>query len=202
MSTVPFAYHLYHKPTKQHYYGIRYKKGTSPVDLWVKYFSSSSVVHNLISEYGLDSFEVTIRKTFRSSEEALLWEHKFLTKIDAASKDNWINRHNGSNKFRAPIHHSEKTKEKLRKKITGIKRRDETKEKYRQAAIKREERRKEDGWKMPIDSIKKAITTRNERIETGVINPYSQERNAKMANSKKGTKRKYLPDGSFIMIKV
>lgn len=202
MSTIPFTYHLYHRPTKQHYYGVRYRIGTSPSELWTKYFSSSSIVHQLIKEYGLDSFDVKVRKTFSTGAEALLWEHKFLTRIDAASRKEWINRHNGSNKFRAPLHHSEQTKDELRKKITGIKRREETKEKYRQTAKNREQKRRETGWQMPKESTQKAIATRQQRIANGVINPYSAERNAKMANSKKGTKRHYLLDGSFIMIKI
>ena len=52
------------------------------------------------------------------------------------------------------------------------------------------------------ESIKKGLDTRQKRIEMGLINPYSPERNAKMANSKKGTKRVYNPDGTFRMVKM
>ena len=56
------------------------------------------------------------------------------------------------------------------------------------------------GWAMPKEAIDRAIATRNARIASGEIDPYSTERNAKMAASKRGKKRKYLPDGSFIMV--
>jgi len=55
---------------------------------------------------------------------------------------------------------------------------------------------------MPEDFAQRMLQTRNEKIKNGIINPYSAERNAKMSASKKGTKRQYLPDGSFIMVKI
>ena len=36
--TIPFTYYLYHKPTGKKYYGVRFKKGCHPDDLWNKYF--------------------------------------------------------------------------------------------------------------------------------------------------------------------
>ena len=54
---------------------------------------------------------------------------------------------------------------------------------------------------MPQESIQQALETRKNRIASGEINPYSDERNTKIRESKKGTKRHYLPDGSFIMVK-
>jgi len=62
MSTIPFSYHLYHHPTKKHYYGIKFAKGCNPADLWVTYFSTSKLVKQLIAEYGADSFTATVRK--------------------------------------------------------------------------------------------------------------------------------------------
>ena len=99
MKTIPFSYHLYHKPTKKHYYGIKYASGFEPSDLWIRYFSSSKIVKKLITEYGKDSFIVTVRKTFDTGEQAVLWEHRLLTRIRAAQREDWINRHNGKKKL-------------------------------------------------------------------------------------------------------
>lgn len=200
-STIPFSYHLYHIPTQKHYYGIKFSKGCNPNDLWTTYFSSSKLVKHLIEEYGADSFDVSIRKVFLTPQDALLWEHKVLRRLNASARDNWLNRHNGGTKFRAPLHHSDKTKNRLRQKTTGIKRSSATKSKQSIKAILREERRRLNGWKMPKEAISRAIETRQERIVAGIINPYSTSRNKKMGDSKRGTKRKYFPDGSFIMIK-
>ncbi len=200
-TTIPFSYHLFHKPTKQHYYGIKYARGCCPTDLWTKYFSSSAKVKALIAEYGLDSFVVTIRRTFVDGASALLWEHTVLRRLDAAGRTDWINRHNGGKKFRAPEHHSDKTKERLRAKITGKKRSKTTKERLAASAVRREEQRRATGWEMPAEATARAQRTRQERIKAGEISPYSESRNKKMADSKRGAKRQYLPDGSFIMIK-
>lgn len=197
----PFTYHLYHKPTDQHYYGVRYKKGCSPDELWVSYFSSSPVVHQLIEQYGADSFVPSVRKLFETNEEAVAYETKFLTKVDAQHNDKWLNRHNGRADFIGPHIHSQVSREKIRSKIKGIKRSEETKAKMRVKAKERENKRRATGWTMPEDAKARALCTRQERIARGDINPYSAERNAKMAASKQGTKRQYLNDGSFVMIK-
>ncbi len=201
MKTTPFCYYLYHRPTKQHYYGIRYRRGCQPQDLWTKYFSSSSLVKKLINQYGADSFDWQIRKTFDNPISALLWEHRLLTRINAAGRSDWLNRHNGGNRFRGPTAHTEKTKQKISKSIKGTKKSDETKKKMSSSSLKDRLRRRKEGWKMPKDFAKRMLQTRNDKINKGLINPYSKERNAKMAASKKGTKRHYLPNGSFIMVR-
>lgn len=201
MSTIPFAYHLYHKPTGKHYYGVRFKRGTVPSDLWSKYFSSSKVVHQLIEEYGKDSFTFTVRKTFTSGEEALRWEHRFLTRINAADRNDWINRHNGGKKFRGPKQQTEKTRQTIRQKLTGRPKSEEWKTSMRDKAKKFNSTRKESGWTMPKESVERRKSTTKHRISQGIINPYSPERNSKMAASKRGTKRQYMPDGSFVMVR-
>ncbi len=202
MSTTPFSYYLYHTPTEQHYYGIKYAKNCNPQMLWSTYFSSSAKVAALIQEYSVDSFIFEIRKIFKTGEDALKWEHKVLRRLNAAHREDWLNRHNGSNKFRPPLAHSEKTKETIRRKITGKKRSAFTKEKQSIAAINREIVRRQTNWKMSDEAKTRIVATRQTRIATGEINPYSTERNEKMSQSKTGAKRQYLPDGSFIMVKI
>lgn len=194
MKTIPFSYHLYHKPTKKHYYGIKYSSGFGPDDLWVRYFSSSKIIKSLISEYGKDSFIATVRKIFDTGEQAVLWEHRLLTRVKAAQREDWINRHNGNKKFHWSTPHSEKTKQKIKSKLTGLKRSNKTKQKMRDSAIIREEARRSSGWKMPVEDVK-----RRAELLRGV--PRTTEMIAKMSASKTGTKRQYLPNGSYIMVK-
>jgi hypothetical protein len=198
--SIPFSYYLYHIPTRKHYYGIRHGKKSNPETLWKTYFSSSNIVKKLIQEYGADSFNVKIRKTFNSAEEAILWEHRVLSKLNASMRDDWINRHNGGKKFRGPKNHSDKTKKKISSKIFGIKRCAETIEKHKRNASLREQKKRDMGWKMP-ESGKENISASLRRPEVQA-KIYTPSRNKKMAASKKGTKRKYLPDGSFIMVRI
>lgn len=197
---IPYTYHLYHIPTDRHYYGVRYKKDCSPDDLWKTYFSSSDIVHELIEQYGKESFKVKVRKIFTTAEEAIMWESKFLQRINAHRNEKWLNRSNGNSNFMGPKFHSKKSRKKMSAKIKGIKKSEETKIKLSIAAKKREMQRRMEGWRMPRESIERSVKTRQEKIKQGIINPYSQERNMKMAQSKRGKKRKYLPDGSFIMV--
>jgi len=95
----PYTYYLYHKPTGRHYYGVRTATGCHPNELWVTYFSSSKIVNSLREQFGNESFYFEIRKLFEKSEDALEWERKVLTRIDAAGREDWLNRHNGGNKF-------------------------------------------------------------------------------------------------------
>lgn len=95
----PYTYHLFHKPTKKHYYGVRTAKDCNPDELWKTYFSTSKIVKSLREQYGDNSFDYEVRKLFETPEDALEWETKFLTKINAAEREDWLNRHNGGNTF-------------------------------------------------------------------------------------------------------
>jgi len=190
----PFTYHLHHIPTDQHYYGVRYKNECRASDLWITYFSSSPIVHQLIEQYGKESFVPSVRKIFETAEEAVEWESKFLSKVDAQHNDKWLNRHNGKDNFMGPHKHSEKSKKQIASKMKGRKFSDETKELMSISAKEREAKRRADGWTMPEEAREKQSAYGKTRV-------WSKERNAKMSASKKGTKRQYLDDGSFIMIR-
>ena len=199
--TIPYTYHLYHKPTGTHYYGARYRKGCSPDDLWNTYFSSSAVVKALINEYGKDSFVATVRKTFKTRDAAVAWEAKVHQRLNVQESSHWLNRHNSRAKFIGPHVHSAAARKKISAKSAQKVVSESTKEKMRIAAQKRESTRRAEGWSMPNEAVQRAIDTRKARIAAGEIDPYNASRNAKMAKSKKGTKRHYSPNGSFIMVK-
>ena len=95
----PFTYVVKFKPTGQIYYGSRTKQGCQPTDLWTSYYTSSKVVRQLIEQHGKDAFEVEIRKTFSTKEQALLWEHRVLRRVDAARNPLYLNKNNGDRKF-------------------------------------------------------------------------------------------------------
>jgi hypothetical protein len=86
-------------PTYKLYYGVRYAKRCHPSELWVKYFTSSKIVYNLILEYGRDAFCVIHTKQHDSIDDAREWEEYILTRIDATNNPAWLNKHNGGKKF-------------------------------------------------------------------------------------------------------
>lgn len=107
---IPYTYILKFKLTGQLYYGASYAVSkyrlANPTKLWVSYFTSSKIVKDLIAKHGADSFEYQVRRTFKTPEEALLWEQRFLTRVKAASSPLWLNRSNGGRKF-VPGHSAE-----------------------------------------------------------------------------------------------
>jgi len=55
-----YAYFIRNKITDQFYYGSRSVKESPETDLWIKYFTSSKFVKELIDEYGIESFEYKV----------------------------------------------------------------------------------------------------------------------------------------------
>jgi hypothetical protein len=110
---ISYTYYLYHIPTGLKYYGARYANKVSPEnDLWIHYFSSSKKVHELIEKYGKESFQYQIRKTFKTKEECLDWEERFLRKINVIKRNDWLNSNIGGKNFYIPIVTKE-TREKM-----------------------------------------------------------------------------------------
>ncbi|MDD4242688.1 MAG: NUMOD3 domain-containing DNA-binding protein [Bacilli bacterium] len=95
----PYTYLIKFKITEQLYYGVRTKIGCSPDDLWVRYFTSSKVVKNLIAEHGADSFEVVSIKLHSCKEDALKWEELYLVSVDAGYNEEYLNKTNGAKNF-------------------------------------------------------------------------------------------------------
>lgn len=89
---MPYTYLIKHVPTNTFYYGVRYAKNCTPSELWNTYFTSSTYIHELVQRYGLDSFNVEIRRTFSNSLKARLWETKVLKRLKAATRSDFINK--------------------------------------------------------------------------------------------------------------
>jgi hypothetical protein len=125
---IPFTYLLKHIPTNKYYYGVKFKKGCHPNDFWIKYFTSSKKVKGLIKRYGKKSFQFQIRKTFKTQQEAINWEHKVLRRMKVIYRNDFLNQSdNKSIDPKATIKantgrvspwlgkkHTEKTKRKMR----------------------------------------------------------------------------------------
>lgn len=96
---IPYTYHLYHRPTGKHYYGVQYGKNAHPSNLWVSYFTSSKKVKALIELFGKDSFDVEVRRTFKTRAEAKTWEDKVIRRLNAAHRTDWLNMSDGGKTF-------------------------------------------------------------------------------------------------------
>jgi hypothetical protein len=98
----PYTYFILHIPTGLKYYGSKYGKGANPELFWKPggYFTSSLKVKELLTEYGVNSFRAEVRKVFKSPDRALSYEYRFLKKVNALNKEDWLNENLGGEKFR------------------------------------------------------------------------------------------------------
>jgi hypothetical protein len=119
---VPYTYVVKCIPTGKRYYGVRFRKGCNPADLWVTYFTSSLIVHREISKYGKEAFVTEIRRTFTSNFCARHWEHRVLQKLRVPFNGNWYNGANGvATAGMEGKHHSIESRLKISSKMSGHK---------------------------------------------------------------------------------
>jgi len=109
----PYTYLIKHIPTGRVYYGLRFAKGCHPGDLWVKYFTSSKDIQQLIAESGKDSFVTEVRKVFIDPLAAIKWEITVLRRMKVLQRTDFINRNIPGTTIRFTL--SEETKQKMRK---------------------------------------------------------------------------------------
>ena len=89
--TTPYTYLLKHLPTGKLYYGCRYAIGCTPIEFWNSYKTSSKYVKELIHQYGEETFMYEIRKTFDNANDARLWEHKVLRRMNVVHREDFLN---------------------------------------------------------------------------------------------------------------
>lgn len=103
-----YCYLLHCIPTKEFYYGVAYRDGCDPQDLWSSYFTSSDHITTRIELFGADAFQFEVRKIFGEDEiKARKWEYKVLKRIDAIRRSDFINKSNGvpfANRKRDPFY--------------------------------------------------------------------------------------------------
>ncbi len=100
MEYIPYTYILIHNPTGLKYYGSSYanseQKVANPSQFWKNYFTSSKEVKTLIKEYGKDSFEFEIRKTFKDRKSCIKWEVLVIDRLDIVKREDFLNKANPS----------------------------------------------------------------------------------------------------------
>lgn len=94
----PYTYFIRWNKLNLNYYGRRTAKNCHPNDFFVTYFTSSKYVKEIISQYGLPDI-IKIHKIFSDVKLCCEQEQRFLTKVNAAKKSNWLNKTNGDKKF-------------------------------------------------------------------------------------------------------
>lgn len=99
---IPYTYFLFHVPTGLKYYGSKYGADANPSTFWQPggYFTSSIKVKQLIQHYGIGSFRAQVCKIFETPAQALDYEYRFLKKVNAIKKLDWLNRNLGGHKFK------------------------------------------------------------------------------------------------------
>lgn len=92
---MPYTYLIGWSKTNIYYYGVRYSKHCNPADLWKTYFTSSKVVKQYVLQYG-DPDIIQIRRVFKNSNEARVWEEKVLKRIKASTRNDFLNKSTGA----------------------------------------------------------------------------------------------------------
>ncbi len=90
---MPYTYLIGWSSHQKYYYGVRYAQGCSSEDLWKTYFTSSRHVTEYRVKYGEPDI-IKIRKIFKTKEQAVAWETKFLHKVRAHVNPIFINKTN------------------------------------------------------------------------------------------------------------
>ena len=118
MST-PYFYIIQHSITKKYYAGCKINSHANPSNLMTEngYQTTSKIIKNLIREDGLASFVILRIKCFKTAEQALSYESRFLLKVNAAENIKFFNLHNGGKNFvnKGGYKLSESTKNKMKK---------------------------------------------------------------------------------------
>jgi hypothetical protein len=97
----PYTYLIGWSWLNTYYYGAEYGNGikiANPSNLWVTYFTSSKYVKKFRELHGEPDI-IQVRKTFETSSNTRLWEHKVLRRVKAVTRDDFLNKNNGSNQF-------------------------------------------------------------------------------------------------------
>jgi hypothetical protein len=104
MSHVPYTYLLCftHPQTleRKFYYGVQYAQGCNPTDFFVSYYTHSTHVRRLLSEFGKECFTWEIRKVFLNNpKKAHEWEQRVLHRLRAPSRSDFLNYNVGGKEY-------------------------------------------------------------------------------------------------------
>lgn len=94
MINIPYTYLIKWSTIGYKYYGVRWAANCTPVDFWVKYFTSSQRVLAARYLYGEPDI-IEIRKVFigpNRIDEAIKWEQRVLSAMRASTRMDYLNR--------------------------------------------------------------------------------------------------------------
>lgn len=97
----PYTYLIGWPEHNTWYYGVRYATGCHPSDLWNPYTTSSKHVTAFVAEHGVPSVR-EIRRTFKNTIQARVWEERVLKRMKVVGNDRWLNK--TDNKSIAPLY--------------------------------------------------------------------------------------------------
>lgn len=129
MGNIYYVYIHTNKINQKRYVGLTKQ---DPEKRWANgtHYTNSTHFKHAIEKYGWDNFDHVIYAKDLSAEEASKLEIELIKKYKTTDPDYGYNLDSGGSFTK----HSEITKDRIRKRIKGIKRSDETKEKIRQAS--------------------------------------------------------------------
>ena len=126
--TIPYTYLIGWSKHRVFYYGVQWKSGCSPSDLWTRYFTSSKHVKSFRMEHGEPDI-VVIRKTFKTQTKARKHEATVLRRLKVGGRSDFLNVTERPCPSFLGRKHSDETRAKMRASAPRIPRPSEVKEK-------------------------------------------------------------------------
>lgn len=114
-ANTPYTYRIGWSKTGMNYVGVRWAKKCHPSDLFVTYFTSSEYVTEYIKEHGMPDI-IEVRKTFTGEDrvaKAINIEGRMLVRLNAAKRDDYLNKRDGNGQWSDEIalKHKQATKD-------------------------------------------------------------------------------------------
>lgn len=108
----PYFYIIQDTRNGMYYAGSKTSKGANPENFMIMggYTTSSTVVNDIISKYGINIFLIRKIKIFKSKKDAYTYETRFLKRINAKINHSFYNKHNNDHIF---VYHDDRYKEKM-----------------------------------------------------------------------------------------
>lgn len=117
-----FVYVIGWRNADRWYAGVRYRKGCDPSDLWVSYHTSSKYVQKFRTEHGEPDIIRVLRTFGNDSPSARSFEQRLLRRVGALHSDRWLNQAIGGEFAGRRGPHTAETRQKIREKAIGRKR--------------------------------------------------------------------------------
>ena len=98
----PYFYVIRNIKSQMMYAGFHCRKNACDSSLFMTecgYQTSSKIVKSIIAKHGVESFEILRIRHFDDSRSALIYEARFLKKVNAKENDRFLNLSNGDGKF-------------------------------------------------------------------------------------------------------